>query len=49
MVRKRGGANMLAKVTVVDSNGDILLDTFAAPTKPVVDYRTVVNGIPMPI
>jgi len=36
---------MLAKVSVVDSNGNILLDTFAAPTKPVVDYRTAVNGI----
>jgi hypothetical protein len=35
----------LARVTIVDFNGDILLDAFVAPTLPVINYRTRVHGI----
>jgi RNA exonuclease 4 len=35
----------LARVTIVDFNGVILLDAFVSPTLPVIDYRTRVHGI----
>jgi RNA exonuclease 4 len=48
MVRVRNGEETplaLARVTIVDFNGAVLLDTFVSPTLPVVDYRTRVHGI----
>lgn len=40
-----GRQSILARVSVVDYNGVVLLDTFVAPTKPVIDYRTAVSGV----
>src|ERR1700685_1795007 len=48
MIRVRDGEQStlaLARVSIVDFNGVVLLDTFVSPTLPVVDYRTRVHGI----
>lgn len=37
--------NMLARVTIIDFDGSILLDTFVAPIHPVTDYRTRFSGV----
>jgi len=44
-VGHRGRKSALARVTVVDWNGCIILDRFVKPQEPVVDYRTFVSGI----
>lgn len=36
---------MLARVSLVDWNGNIILDEYVKPTQPVSDYRTYVSGI----
>lgn len=36
---------MLARVAVVDYKGEVVLDTFVAPTMEVSDYRTTTTGI----
>jgi len=41
----RGFQSMLARVTIVDWNSHILLDTYVKPTHTVTDYRTHVSGI----
>ena len=40
-----GKQSIVARVSVVDFNGVVLLDTFVSPTLPVVDYRTSVSGV----
>lgn len=48
MIRVRDGDQStlaLARVSIVDFNGVVLLDTFVSPTLAVVDYRTRVHGI----
>ncbi|CAG8551616.1 980_t:CDS:2 [Paraglomus occultum] len=37
--------NELARVSVVDYSGKVILDTFVKPRKPVTDYRTAVSGV----
>lgn len=40
-----GKENMLARVSIVNSLGECLYDTFVKPTAPVTDYRTPVSGV----
>ncbi|XP_046406474.1 RNA exonuclease 4 [Ischnura elegans] len=40
-----GNESMLARVSIVNSKGQTLYDTFVKPTEPVVDYRTNVSGV----
>lgn len=41
-----GGADsMLARVSIVNSFGDTVYDTFVAPKEKVTDYRTEVSGV----
>lgn len=40
-----GNHSVLAKVSIVDENGRVVLNTFVKPTSPVTDYRTAVSGI----
>lgn len=40
-----GSKNSLARVSIVDYNGMILLDTFVRQRRVVTDYRTFVSGI----
>ncbi|KAF9229206.1 hypothetical protein BS17DRAFT_792179 [Gyrodon lividus] len=40
-----GTTAMLARVSVVDFRGNVLLDTFVSPTMQVSDYRTATTGI----
>ncbi|KAI9461842.1 hypothetical protein HD554DRAFT_2027971 [Boletus coccyginus] len=40
-----GTTAMLARVSIVDFRGDVILDTFVAPTMQVSDYRTTTTGI----
>ena len=40
-----GFNSMLARVAIVNSNGDVLYDKFVLPTEPVTDYRTHLSGI----
>lgn len=37
--------NMLAKVTIIDFGGNLILDTYVAPISPVCDYRTRFSGV----
>eukprot|EP00118_Oscarella_pearsei_P004874 m.21602 g.21602 ORF g.21602 m.21602 type:complete len:141 (+) comp28190_c0_seq1:60-482(+) len=37
--------SMLARVSLVDSSGDVLYDTFVAPQQRVINYRTPVSGV----
>jgi RNA exonuclease 4 len=37
--------NALARVSIVDYDGNILLDQFVKPVEKVVDYRTEITGI----
>ena len=41
----RGEVNMLARCSIVDCHGNIVYDTYVAPTAHVWDYRTFVSGI----
>ncbi len=40
-----GKRHMLARVSIVNSHGQIVYDSFVAPQEKVVDYRTPVSGI----
>lgn len=40
-----GRDHMLARVSIVNENGDILLDKYVKPTQTVIDYRTKYSGI----
>jgi len=44
-VGEGGKRSMLARVSLVDWDGNVLVDTFVAPTEHVTDYRTFVSGI----
>jgi RNA exonuclease 4 len=35
----------LARVSIVDYSGRVILDTFVKPRRPVTDYRTPVSGV----
>lgn len=41
----QGKTNMVARVSVVNQLGDVLMDCYVKPREPVVDYRTAVSGI----
>lgn len=40
-----GTDDMLARVSIVNQKGNVLLDKYVKPTEPVVDYRTKYSGI----
>jgi len=40
-----GKRHMLARVSIVNSHGHVVYDSFVAPQEKVVDYRTPVSGI----
>lgn len=40
-----GDEDMLARVSVVGYNGEVLYDTFVSPSEPIVDYRTKYSGV----
>ena len=40
-----GRKHMLARVSVVNSHGHAVYDSFVAPQEKVVDYRTSVSGV----
>lgn len=44
-VGPRGSISALARVSVVDFHGNVLLDSYVKPTQPVTQYRTWVSGI----
>ena len=44
-VGEDGRRSILARVSVVNEDGNVVLDTFVAPTEPVTDYRTRVSGV----
>ena len=44
-VGEDGTRSMLARVSLVDWNGAVLVDTFVKPTEPVTNYRTFVSGV----
>ncbi|KAJ2773808.1 3'-5' exonuclease [Coemansia nantahalensis] len=41
----KGSRSILARVSIVNYHGHVVLDTFVAPMEPVTDYRTWVSGI----
>lgn len=40
-----GKQHMLARVSVVNSHGHVVYDSFVAPQEKVMDYRTPVSGV----
>lgn len=40
-----GERNMLARVSIVNVNGDVIMDKYVKPTERIVDYRTPFSGI----
>lgn len=40
-----GRDHMLARVSIVNESGEIILDKYVKPTQQVVDYRTKFSGI----
>jgi RNA exonuclease 4 len=44
-VGEDGRRSILARVSVVNEDGNVVLDTFVAPTEHVTDYRTRVSGV----
>lgn len=44
-IGKGGAEHMLARVSIVNSFGDILYDQFVAPQERIVDYRTDISGV----
>ncbi|KAJ2650112.1 3'-5' exonuclease [Coemansia sp. RSA 1250] len=41
----KGCRSMLARVSIVNYYGHVILDTFVKPTEPVTDYRTWISGV----
>ena len=41
----RGCISLLARVSIVNSHGHVLYDTFVKPKERVTDYRTFVSGV----
>ena len=44
-VGEDGKRSILARVSVVNEDGNVVLDSFVAPTEAVTDYRTRVSGV----
>ena len=44
-VGEDGRRSALARVSVVNEDGNVILDTFVIPTERVTDYRTAVSGV----
>ncbi|XP_055372974.1 uncharacterized protein LOC129606605 [Condylostylus longicornis] len=44
-IGRYGQNDMLARVSLVNQKGEVLLDKFVKPIEPVTDYRTEVSGI----
>ncbi|KAA1115060.1 3'-5' exonuclease [Puccinia graminis f. sp. tritici] len=44
-VGPNGSVSALARVSIVDFHGNVLLDQYVKPTQPVTQYRTWVSGI----
>ncbi|OAV86828.1 hypothetical protein PTTG_04709 [Puccinia triticina 1-1 BBBD Race 1] len=44
-VGPNGSVSALARVSIVDFHGNVLLDEYVKPTQPVTQYRTWVSGI----
>ncbi len=42
---EKGRISMLARCSIVNHRGDVLLDTYVAPVAKVTDYRTRWSGI----
>ncbi|XP_055531761.1 RNA exonuclease 4 [Wyeomyia smithii] len=40
-----GKEHMLARVSIVNERGEVILDTYVKPQKTVIDYRTEISGI----
>ena len=40
-----GKQHMLARVSIVNSHGHVVYDSFVAPQEKVVDYRTSISGV----
>lgn len=40
-----GNKSLLARVSLVNENGSIIIDEYVKPNAPVTDYRTCVSGI----
>lgn len=45
MVGIRGNNNMLARVSIINEHGEIVMDKNVKPTVEMVDYRAYVSGI----
>lgn len=41
----RGCRDMLARVSIVNSFGNVVYDKYVIPIEPVTDYRSFVSGI----
>lgn len=44
-VGPNGKRNMLARVSIVNEYGEVLMDKYVKPTERVIDYRTPFSGI----
>ena len=45
MVAVEGNLDALARVSIVNYNGHVLMDKFVRPIKHIVDFRTWVSGV----
>jgi RNA exonuclease 4 len=45
MVEGESGKSILARVTLVNSHGNVVYDKLVLPTEKVTDYRTWVTGL----
>lgn len=44
-IGENGKDHMLARVSIVNERGEVILDKYVKPTEPIVDYRTQYSGI----
>lgn len=44
-IEPNGRGNMLARVSIVNEKGEIIMDKYVRPTQPVIDFRTKFSGI----
>ncbi|XP_055609697.1 RNA exonuclease 4 [Uranotaenia lowii] len=44
-VGPHGKEHMVARVSIVNERGEVLLDSYVKPQKTVIDYRTTISGI----
>ena len=45
MVEVEGGVDALARISIINYYGQVLLDTFVLPQRKITDYRTWVSGV----